>query len=449
MSDLLGLGAQAVSAYRTALTAIGENVANAQTPGYARREVRLREVRPVDEQSIFFHETLQFGGVRADAITRAWDNFRATDARITAAAAGRAEARATWLGAVEDALDDGPAGPGTLMGKFFTSGLNLAANPDDTLGRRSMLMSLEDTANAFRTTADSLSRVSEGLSGTAKLEIDGLNQDLAALSRTNDAIRKGGVGTASTAALHDDRDRLLDSIAKRVDISVSLDAKGVANVTMSGSAGSVLVDGGRPSIVTLAVATDGRLSYTLHMPSSTAALPVTGGTLAGLSDAAALTADRRAELDSIAQDFTAAVNGWSAQGRTANGNPGGALLEAPNGAASMRLLTSDPAAIAAASAEGTANGNLLALNSLRGGDGGETRWAGLVAAHALMVASAKSESSAAASRRDNSFAARDEITGVDLDQEAAELMRYQQAYNGATRIIQVARETMQQILDLF
>ena len=51
--------------------------------------------------------------------------------------------------------------------------------------------------------------------------------------------------------------------------------------------------------------------------------------------------------------------------------------------------------------------------------------------------------------RDQAFAARDETSGIDLDREAAELLRFQQAYGASTRIIQVARETLQSILDLF
>jgi flagellar hook-associated protein 1 FlgK len=43
----------------------------------------------------------------------------------------------------------------------------------------------------------------------------------------------------------------------------------------------------------------------------------------------------------------------------------------------------------------------------------------------------------------------DEVTGIDLDVEAAQLLRYQQAYSGSARIIQVAKEMLQDILGLF
>src|SRR3546814_7774860 len=85
---------------------------------------------------------------------------------------------------------------------------------------------------------------------------------------------------------------------------------------------------------------------------------------------------------------------------------------------SRRVLTSDPADIAAASADGSPNGNLLALNALRAEGGAESRWAALVAAQSQALAAARSETAAASTRRDNSFASRDEITGIDLDHEA-------------------------------
>ena len=77
----------------------------------------------------------------------------------------------------------------------------------------------------------------------------------------------------------------------------------------------------------------------------------------------------------------------------------------------------------------------------------EDRWSSLVSANAQMLASAKAESAASAKWRDTSLAALDEVTGVDLDTEAAEMLRYQQAYSASARIIQVARESIQALFD--
>jgi flagellar hook-associated protein 1 FlgK len=89
---------------------------------------------------------------------------------------------------------------------------------------------------------------------------------------------------------------------------------------------------------------------------------------------------------------------------------------------------------------------MLAFATLRGSGGTEQGWAQMVAAHAQTVSSARAEDAAASNRREGAMAARDELAAVDLDHEAAELLRFQQAYEGSARVIQVARETFQAIL---
>lgn len=445
MSDLLSIGSSGVNAYRSALAAIGDNVANAETQGYARRNVILRESATfAPGQS----GALNFGGVKAVSVDRAWDHYQAADSRISASLAERAQIREHWLGAVEAALGDPSRDVGTLLGNFFNAGVALAANPADKLSRLTMLSALDEAAGAIRATAAGLAQVSDGIAAAAQLETDALNADLEALTEVNLSLRQAEPGRSSHASLQDERDRLIDSIAGRIDVSVSLDDQGVATLTLARQTGVTLLDPRNRALAVLVPAADGRLALNLRANGTTTPLPLSAGRLAGLLDVAASTADKRATLDTMALDFATAVNDWSAQGFDQNGAPGAPLLAIPAGAASITLLTSDPAAIAAASAT-SVNGNLLDLNTLRGSNGAESSWATLVAGQAQALSSARSEAAAAASRRDGSFAARDEVSGIDLDREAAELLRFQQAYGASTRIIQVARETLQSILDLF
>ena len=51
-------------------------------------------------------------------------------------------------------------------------------------------------------------------------------------------------------------------------------------------------------------------------------------------------------------------------------------------------------------------------------------------------------------RADAAAAARDGVSEVDLDKEAAELLRFQQAYQAAARVIQAARDIADTILQL-
>jgi flagellar hook-associated protein 1 FlgK len=178
VSDLLGIGSSALRAYQSALSAVGENVANAQTPGYARRRVVLQEVSVTGQGDIGYKPQVMFAGVTATGVARAWDNFKATEARFSASADGRASVRQQWLSGIETALGDGVAGVGSSMTGFFNAAASLASDPDDTLGRRAVLSSLDNVASAFRTSGQALERLSNGIGQAADIEVASLNDAL-------------------------------------------------------------------------------------------------------------------------------------------------------------------------------------------------------------------------------------------------------------------------------
>jgi flagellar hook-associated protein 1 len=448
VSDLLGIGSSALRAYQTALSAVGENVANAQTPGYARRRVMLQEISSSGGvNDIVYRSQITFHGVTAAGVARAWDDFKASEARFSASADGRASVRQQWLSGVETALDDGMAGVGSSMTGFFTASASLASDPGNTLGRRAVLSSLDNVAAAFRTSGQSLARLADGIGQAAGVEVDSLNDALEALAKVNSALGPVNEQSSARASLEDQRDQLVDFIAEKIDVNVSVATDGRVTLTAASDSSLSLLSGTGANLVMLVPAADGRLSLQLAQNGTAEPLPAAGGKLAGLVDVAQTVADRRAALDGLATDFTAMVNGWSAAGLDADGNPGTPLMSVTGGATGMQGLVTDPDLVAAASTSGTANGNLLALDALRDSSGVEDRWSSLVSANAQVLASANAEASAAATWRDNSYAALDEVTGVDLDTEAAELLRYQQAYNASARIIQVARETIQTLFD--
>jgi flagellar hook-associated protein 1 len=446
VSDLLNLGLSGLTTYRSALAAVGENVANAETPGFARRTVRIAQVAGGTGSDPVYRDNLQFGGSQVTALQRNWDMFRAAEARHASSAAGRSDVREQWLTGIESALGDADGSVGGQITSFFNAADTLAAAPGESLNRSRFLLALDDVAGAFRTTADKLQRVSSGVGAAAQLDIDTLNQSLTALNNINSALRTAPAGGSARASLEDERDRLIDSISQQVEVVTSTAGDGTATLALADAPGSTLVGPGTLASFTLTAASDGRLSLTLNDTSGPVAFTPTAGRLAGYIDASQAAGDRRADLDDLASDFAADINSWSAAGRDASGNAGVALLSVTAGASSMRALVTDGALVPAASASGTNNGNLLTLDAMRGDDGPEARWTNIVTGQAQQLSATKSENAAAKAWRDNSYAALDETTGVDLDHEAADLLRFQQAYSACARIIQVGRETFDSLL---
>ncbi|HWV12922.1 MAG TPA: flagellar basal body rod C-terminal domain-containing protein, partial [Sphingobium sp.] len=142
------------------------------------------------------------------------------------------------------------------------------------------------------------------------------------------------------------------------------------------------------------------------------------------------------------------MNNWHAQGRTDANLAGGALLSGTT-AATVTALITDPTALATKSTDGRLNGNLLDAGTvLRGNGSVEQGWTSIIATQANLLASIKAEQTTAQGRSDQAIAAREAVSGVDLDMEAAELMRLQQAYSGSAKILQIAKETVDAILQI-
>lgn len=440
MTDLMSIGASGLRAYRDALGTTSDNIANAQTAGYVRRTTRLAEAGSSGDMPLYRAQTLP-GGVRVDGVQRSVDQWLVEDSRTSIGGAERSSARLQWLKAGERALDDGENGVGQSLTAMFNAADTLAADPSNTSWRQSFLQSVSSAVEAFKTTASELRSVSSGITTAAQSGVDQVNSDVSALQRVNVALLRARDGSTNQASLMDERDRLLDSLSGALPIAVSLDAHGAATVHVAGSGGPPLLDG--PSTASLAVtaAADGTLSLTL----GGSAIAPSSGSLSGLCSAASTISGQRSALDQLASQFASGLNAAHRAGTDANGQPGGALVSFSGTADSLAALPLAPDQVAAANATSD-NGNLLAMASLRGTGGTEQGWAQMVAAHAQTVSAAKAQDSAASTRRDGALAARAELSGVDLDHEAAELLRFQQAYQGSARVIQVARDTFQSIL---
>jgi len=273
--------------------------------------------------------------------------------------------------------------------------------------------------------------------------VDQLNTNTAALVRVNDALHRARDGSSNQATLLDERDRLVDAISATLPVTATFDAQGAVALTLPGG---TLVAGNDRATLSVTVGSDGSLAFAASGAAGAFAVTPANGALSGLASAADHIVSQRSALDALSADFATTVNAQHMAGRTPSGAPGVALLTIGMGAADLTAAGLTPADVAAADAT-SGNGNMLAFGSLRGPGGSEASWAALVAQQSQATASARAQDAAAATRREGADAARADLSGVDLDREAADLVRFQQAYQASARVIQTARELMQTILD--
>ncbi|MES2057795.1 MAG: flagellar hook-associated protein FlgK [Pseudomonadota bacterium] len=447
MSDLLGIGASGVRAYQTALTTVSENIANAATPGYTRRSTALSEIT-VAGGSITTRGINNGSGVLATGVNRVTDMFRPADVRSASADLSRTETGITWLDRIEGALTGNQLGD--RLTSFFNSAKAVAADPSATTPRTAMLESATSVANAFAGTGKALDSITADLDTTAENAVQTLDQLGAALAKVNDGLGRATPGTTGAAQLADQRDQLLEQMSAISDVSVALDTAGRATVRLGGSAGPVFVGGNQAGHVSYTRNDDGTVAFSLQRDGTNVAIAPQGGVLAGVADGAQRIAAARDQVNSIASQFVAGVNGVQAQGRDLDGNVGTAMFAVGTKPTEITVSLTDPRGVAAASVGGGPrnNANLANLDALRSAGGFEAKTSGLVASNAATLAGRRTVAEAQSSIRDGTIAARDAVSGVNLDNEAVDLLRFQQAYQASSRVIQVARETLQSILNI-
>jgi flagellar hook-associated protein 1 len=212
----------------------------------------------------------------------------------------------------------------------------------------------------------------------------------------------------------------------------------------------VFVGGSESGTVTYVRSSTGVASFAVHRAGTSTAIQPSGGALAGVADAASRVVDTRTLLNGIATGFTDAANAAQGEGRDLDGNPGQPMFGVGATPTDLSLSLSDPRGIAAAGVgEGTRGaGNLDRLEAARQSLKLEAGVTALTAGNGAAIAQRKQVAEAQGAIRDAAVAARDEVSGVDLDTEAVDLIRFQQAYQASSRIIQVARDTFQSILEV-
>jgi flagellar hook-associated protein 1 FlgK len=447
MSDLLSIGASGVKAYQTALTTVSENIANASTPGYAKRTTDLREVAPAN--GINSGSVIATGqGVTVAGVTRSADALRAADVRDSGSDLAKSDTSVAWLGRIETALTGNAVGE--QLTSFFNSAQAVAADPTASAPRSAMLEQATTVAGSFAATGKALDSLDADLDSTADSAVSTLNALGASLAKVNDGLSRAVAGSNGAADLADQRDSILTQMSAISDVTVTTDAAGRATVQLGNAGGPTFVAGNQAAAVTYARGTDGTVSFAMHTSNAISIVSPSGGALAGLIDGATQIATARTKLNTIATAFTTGVNAVQAQGQDLNGNNGGALFATGSSPTDITLALTDPNGIAAAAVgRGTRdNTNLANLASLRTSGGFETKTTAMISDNATALSAKQQVQSAQSAINTNAIAANDAVSGVNLDSEAVDLLRFQQAYSASSRVIQVARDTLQTILDI-
>lgn len=441
MSDILTIGRTGAKAARIALDLTAQNIANAGSEGYVRRSALFGEVA----SSGGFGRNISLSGVRLDRLVRNADLFRQAEVRRTGADSARANAELAGLANIESAAEQARLFPAIVQ--FEASLQQLAGDPVDPSLRAAVIEDARTMSRAFSIAATGLAAVGEGLRFEAADGVAQVNLLAGELARVNQRLARATDASSDHTALLDKRDLLLEQLSEHADIRAQIAPDETVEVRLGGAAGLPLVSGETAGVLAMATAADGTIAFTLD---GTVVAP-TAGSLAGKTQALTQLAAVSTDLDGIAAGLVATVNAAQAGGVTLDGSAGQAMFSGA-GASDFALAIDDGSLIATAPAGAGGGsrdpGNLAALRAALG----ISDPAGAMDALIFDISAAvqgrsvtRDSLKAIAATARNALQAQ---SGVDLDQEAVNLIRYQQAFQASGRAMQVAADIFDTLLGI-
>ncbi|MGA1488627.1 MAG: flagellar hook-associated protein FlgK [Planctomycetota bacterium] len=302
----LNLARLALGAHQTAIQTVGQNIANAATPGYARQRVHLT---PTPSDDLVY---ARLGtGVNVSRIERIVDqHLEATLRGARSDLANLTEQNRIWslTESIFNDLEGG--GLSEALGEFFDAMQDLSVNPDDPTARSLLLEQGSSLSSTFRFLDARVRDLRIGLDEDVRgevLEINRLTAELASLNSAIIAAEDGGVHGQTANDLRTQRDVVLGELAERIDIRVIENSTGGVQV-LTGS--EMLVHDGISRDLQVIARADGDIPYgEVRFADDGTLLQPEGGRIAALlAGRDAVLPDLRAQLDGIASTLIRGFN---------------------------------------------------------------------------------------------------------------------------------------------
>jgi flagellar hook-associated protein 1 FlgK len=450
MSNLLAslrTAAGAMKAYESALGVVQNNVTNSTTPGYARQQVDLI--------ALAFQPDLELpGGVRAGELLNSRSTYAEQSVRQQTERHGRVSSTAAGLGQVEPIFDIAEgSGIAGAINRLYNAFSGLSVTPNNVTSRENVIGRAEDVARSFDFTATSLSRTAEHTNREIRTVVDKINRIGGKIRDLNVELRRD-YRLLKDAGMEARLYSSLEELASLVDFNVIQQDDGSLTVLVGGQIPLVMGD----RIFELQGDFSGAQVEIRDHEGTVVTSKIQQGSLAGLLDLVNIhIVSYETELNQLAESFADRINAVLAAGVDLNGLPGAALLtyDAVNGSArtlSVTGITQDQIAAALPATPG-GNGNALNLTDLAtsaeiGGFTFTEYYGQISTSVGHTLAAAREDERSQSLLLSQAKSLRDEVSGVDLNMEAANLIQYQQAYQAAAQIVSILDELTAVVLDL-
>jgi flagellar hook-associated protein 1 len=477
MISAFEIGKRAIMAQQRGLDVTSNNIANVNTPGYSRQDPILMEADPKLNPNGYVG-----AGVFADRVRQYRERFIDKEMRQNISRQAGYDTEEKTLQRIQTAINEpSDFGIDSAMDSFFKSIEDLNIKPDDIPRRETVIARANNLAGTFNETGERIYDLRVQTYNSLSDSVLQMNRLLGNIANLNVSIAGSVDNTGNPSGTFIDKQtQLLEELSKFGEVQISRSATGVADVTMNGT---MVVSRDRPSNIQLRQTTNpttGEITASLNIEDINGNIlgsykPATGA-LASLLTTFNVTLDDKdssggfslaKSLDELASAFVDKVNSIAQKGYgltdTGTTPPARNFFEVPangvNTARSMKFnsaITDNPELLPVA---GTANtpgnnsvmreiGQLINDSSFANGQSARGYYSTLLTKLSNIGADAKNGSAMTELAQNQLITQRESIIGVNLDEEAISMIKYQRAFEAAARVIQTSSDILNTIVNL-
>ena len=467
MSDIYGimsLAGQALMTQQQAISVTSHNIANVNTPGYSRQRLIMTPNTPVESAV-----GIMGNGVSGENIERVYDRYLSAQIYNENQGLGKWETHKDAVEMLEVVFNESDAsGLSQAMSKFWDSWQALTNNPSGTTERQILVSASQVLANTFNKLDRDLNQSQQNLDLALEGTVAEINRLTGQLADLNDKIISSEAGSLSANDYRDQRELVLKELSELIDINAFEDTNGAVSVLVAN--GRPLVSGVQSWQLSTEINASGfqdvvwvdDIGTTTNITSD-----ILSGKLKGLLDVRdVIITDYATRLDTLAGTLRSDLNLLHQGGFDLNGTAGEEFFVGTGTAADLEVnpnIVGDLDLIAAASEPPVLPGdnfpgdnrNAIEIVNLQH----QLMMSGNTATYNDYYSSVirdignevlKSESyyyhqSDMMAQLENQ---RESVSGVSLDEEMINLIKFQNAYTAAAKMITTADEMMQTILQI-
>ena len=238
INTLFGIGKSAIAGNQTALNVTGNNIANVNTQGYSRQNVRFEDKYAINQAPGMLGQ-----GVHSAEIQRSFNRF-VEDAYLSRFSQNtRWDEQSAIMSSIESIFNESNrTGISSLLGEFFKGWQNLSLRPEDAATREAVLSTAKNLTQLINDAKSSLQKTQQEMDLYIQQSVNKVNELVDAIKNINKQISATYIpGQQNPNQLLDQRDQLVRELANLVDTEVK--DKGGGNFDIQLKSGQPLLEG--------------------------------------------------------------------------------------------------------------------------------------------------------------------------------------------------------------